>query len=849
MSGTRTPLRGANGPALRFSALTFWALGFVAVGIALATAAAWPVYESPRALVLGVAGGLLGMGVAVLARMLRWGALLAALAAVAMYLIVAVPLAIPSALSSVPAFLGGLRDAVFGVVLGWKQMLTLAPPLGEYQAVLIPFLVVMLFGGFLATFLALHPGRRALAAVPVVAAMSVFGVAFGLSATSSPVVVFGIEVPAPREWLIGVGVFAAALVWVIGRARIERAQALRIVAATGVSRRAAPVWLSIRRHLLAGALVVVALVAGVAAAPVAAGWTDRSVLRDEVEPMIVVQQQTSPLGSYRAWFAGDRLDETVFGVQGDPGAVDRVRLVTLDAYDGNDFHIAEDDRFSRLPRTAGPGEGRVALDITVGDAYRGIWVPTPAGLAEAPAFTGSRADALADGFHIDADGDTAITIADAPGGGSGLVPGDRYSVLVDPPATGDGIASLQGGDSTLDADAFPALVEWAEMQEQPRTGAGYVELIDRLRSRGYLSHAVLDDAAAAGWIAALDGAEGYGFASSYAGHSAARIEEVFTAMVEQERRAGSDAAPELLVSAIGDDEQFSTAAALLAEHWGLESRVVIGARLAGAEEVPGIPACTEVCTGESMSAWVEVRSTGGEWMPIDVTPQYAMLPSAITEGEQLPEHPTVPEQPRSEALDPPQAQSDSNDDAPPLEAPESEFLAVLLPILRAVGLGVLALVLLTLPLLVLLIAKGRRARARRDAGDPEVRLAGAWEELVDLYTDHDVALPTQGTRVQRARSTDRSAAVRLAVLVDRGIFAGHPPTDADAAAAWQIVDDERAALSTADSRWRRLVARVRLTSLLSRARPTSGPRFAGRRPVIGTLAVAGSPHDRQKETP
>ena len=134
MSGTRTPLRGANGPALRFSALTFWALGFVAVGIALATAAAWPVYESPRALVVGVAGGLLGMGVAVLARMLRWGALLAALAAVAMYLIVAVPLAIPSALSSVPAFLGGLRDAVFGVVLGWKQMLTLAPPLGEYQA-------------------------------------------------------------------------------------------------------------------------------------------------------------------------------------------------------------------------------------------------------------------------------------------------------------------------------------------------------------------------------------------------------------------------------------------------------------------------------------------------------------------------------------------------------------------------------------------------------------------------------------------------------------------------------------------------------------------------------------------
>src|SRR5690606_24763849 len=164
--------------------------------------------------------------------------------------------------------------------------------------------------------------------------------------------------------------------------------------------------------------------------------------------------------------------------------------------------------------------------------------------------------------------------------------------------------------------------------------------IDRLRSRGYLSHALLDDEAAAGWIGVLKESEGYAFAPSYAGHSTARIEELFTSLVEQERRAGSDAAPELLVSAVGDGEQVATAAALLAEHWGLESRVVIGARLASAPEVPGIPACTDTCTGANMSAWVEVRASGEEWTAVDVTPQYALLPSRITEGEQLPEHPT-----------------------------------------------------------------------------------------------------------------------------------------------------------------------------------------------------------------
>ncbi|QDE33727.1 hypothetical protein FIV50_02290 [Microbacterium foliorum] len=831
------------------SAVTLWALGYVLVGVGLATAAAWPVYESPRALAVGLIGGLLGMAVAVLTRVLRWGMLIGSLAAAGTYLVVSVPLAIPSALSSIPAFLGGLRDAVLGVVLGWKQMLTLNPPLGEYQAVLIPFLVVMLFGTFIATLLVLEGGRRATIAVPVVTAMSVFGIAFGVSGTTAPVSVLGVALPAPREWLIGVALFVTALVWLVGRSRLQRAQALRTVAAANISRRATPVWLTIRRHLLSAGLAVIALVAGFAVAPAAAGWSDRSVLRDEVEPMIVVQQQASPLSAYRSWFAGGSLDDTVVQMEGDPGALERLRLVTLDSYDGEDFHIAPDDRFSRLPRTAMPGAGRVSLGITIGDAYRGIWVPSPAGLAEAPDFSGSRAEALADGFHVNSGGDTAITVAEAPGGGEGLVPGDRYTVLVDAPGAPGEVSALQGGTSNLDTDLYPALTEWAEMQEQPRTGAGYLEIIDRLRSRGYLSHALIDDDAAAGWIASLKESEGYAFAPSYAGHSAARIEELFTDMVEQERRAGSDAAPELLVSAVGDDEQFSVAAALLAEHWGLESRVVIGARLAAAEEVPGIPACTETCTGANMSAWVEVRGSGGEWMPVDTTPQYAMLPSSITEGEQLPEHPTVPEQPRSEALDPPQAQSDSNNDAPPLEAPQSEVLAFLLPILRAVGLGLLALALLALPFLVLLFAKRQRARTRRTAEDPEVRLAGAWEELVDVYADHDVSMDAEGTRSQRALSTDREAADRLAVLVDRAVFAEHPPTNDDASAAWAIVDAERAELAASGKWWHRIARRVRPASFIARMRAAGGRGYTGARPALATLGVTGSFGDRKKGNP
>ena len=829
----------------RGPAQTAWALGYVLVGIALATAAAWPLYASARMLVVGVVGGVLGMAVAVLARRWRWSVPIGGLAAAATYLLVAVPLAVPGALRSVRSALSGLRDAVLGVVVGWKQLLTLSPPLGEYQAVLIPFLVVILFGSFLATVFALSPRRRALWAVPIVVAMSVFGIAFGASEPSASVAVWGISIPAPREWMLGVGVFAASLTWVIGRARLERARALRAAAGANVSRRSTPALLSVRRHLLSGALVLVAVIAGIAVAPVAAGWGDREVLRDDVEPMVVVQQQPSPLSAYRGWFADDRFGEAVVRLGGDTGDLERIRMVTLDAFDGQVFHIAADERFRRLPRTAPSHADQVTLEITVGDAYQGIWVPAPAGLAEAPTFSGPRAEQLADGFHIDDAADTAITIADAPGGAQGLVPGDQYSVVIDPVVTDDDPATVQGGESTLDPALHPALIEWAELQEQPRTGAGYLELVDRLRSRGYLSHGLLD-ADASAWAAALEESGRYAFAPSYAGHSTARIEELFTALVDQQRRVGSDAPDAMLVSAVGDDEQFAAAAALLARHWGLESRVVIGARLTGAAEVPGIVPCTEVCTGASMSAWVEVRAGGGEWMPVDVTPQYEMLPSSITEGEQPPAHPTVPEPPRPEELDPPQAQSDSNNDAPPLDPVADDWLSMLMPVLRAVGLSALALLLLTLPVIVLLFAKRFRRAARRGAADAEDRLTGAWEELVDLYVDHGVEVDGSGTRVYRASSSGRPAAVQLAGLVDAAVFASVAPTDAQADDAWSLVAAERQALAAADGRRRTLLARLTLASFLARVR--RGPaRQRARRARLDTLAVTGPHGDRQKE--
>src|SRR5690606_31874624 len=147
-----------------------------------------------------------------------------------------------------------------------------------------------------------------------------------------------------------------------------------------------------------------------------------------------------------------------------------------------------------------------------------------------------------------------------------------------------------------------------------------VELVDRLRARGYLSHALRSDDDAADWNAALQARADYEVTASRAGHSAPRIEEHFGPLVEQQRRAGDDAPEQLLIAGIGDDEQFATAAALLARYLGFESRVVVGVRLGDTGAELGVEPCAEVCTGANVTAWAEARAASGGWVVLDATP-------------------------------------------------------------------------------------------------------------------------------------------------------------------------------------------------------------------------------------
>ncbi|MFF2277703.1 transglutaminase domain-containing protein [Agromyces sp. NPDC058126] len=807
-------------------------IGYVVVAAALATVAAWPVHAAPRMILVAAVGVLAGLGLALATRLLRLRGTLAVLfvvgATAVVYALLVVPVAVPSAIGDVPTWVRGIRDGFVGVIVGWKQLLTLSLPLGEYQAVLVPFFVVMLVGTLVAALLVVPDRRRSPFAVVVGFAMSGFGLAFGSSSLSESLVVGPVVVPAPRELAVAVGGLAAALVWLLLRSRSIRAIALRRATAGTVQRAGLSGWPAVRRRGLAAVLVAIALVVGAVVTPAAAQLADRSALRDRVEPAVVLRQTATPLASYRAAFGADRIDEPWLAIEGDTAGIERLRLATLDTYDGETFHVAasrgdaEEGRFSRLPRAAVQLPGDVVFGLTVDDGYSGVWVPAPQGLRAAPEFDGPRRAALADGFHRADDGATSIDIAavpDVPASASaverGLRPGDAYSLVAAPDAPAP--LGEPGGAPRLDLEEYPALAEWIEMQEQPGTAAGLTELVDRLRGRGYLSHAAVDGPDAAEWIARLDA--GYTFLPSYSGHSAARIEALFTQLVDQQRLAGPEASDAALVAAVGDDEQFATAVALLARALGYESRVVLGFRLAGTEEVPGTPACTEVCTGGALAVWAEVAGEHGAWTPIDATPQHEVAPSLIKEGEQLPEHPTTPDRTDTATVDPPAARSESSETSATSPEDVDLGLASLLAILKWTSLGAAALLLVLLPFLVLVVAKGARSRRRRHDPVAEVRIVGAWDELVDLYADHGVPAPVGADRAAAARASGRRAAVELAARVDRAVFAGDPPSDTDAEAAWAIVDAERAELRARARARRRLAAALSFASLTRPLRP------------------------------
>ena len=776
---------------------------YVGVGVLLAAVAAWPIYRSTSFLLLVAVATVLGAGIAALVRWRRWSGWAAAALLAGAILVVGVPVAVPGRLGDPASLVPGLGELGAGLVFGWKDLLTVDLPVGAYRNLLVPALVVFLVGTACALLLAWRRASVGAVAVPIVLAMAGFGLLFGRTDVSAPLTLGPLTLGAPVETAIGLGSLGSAVLWLSWRTREARVVALRRAAASSGVRLRRGTRSGTRRVALGAGMVAVAVAASLAI-PMAAVPAERTVLREATGPRIEISRAVSPLASYRSMFRDDLHDEVLFSATGAQLPA-RIRLAVLDDYDGAVFRTGGGSDFVRRAseRAAAPGAS-VDTDIVLG-ALDGIWMPS-AGVVASVTFSGARAAALADGFYVDDTLAAAVQTA-------GWRQGDGYRLRASEPATSALAAASSPGDAGEGPEAPASLRTWMQEHVSGSGGAALEGLVALLRERGYLSHALTD--AQAQWMADA-GVDT--FVPSAAGHSLARIDQLFTALLDREQDPRAEASGNY-VAAIGDDEQFSVAVALLARELGFPARIVVGARMESAD--PDLAVCGDgACRADDLAAWVEVRSAAGEWIPVDASPQHRQAPSREVTSQPDPTIGTEVRPDNVDEVEPPKpAQEDA---AASPDRPDTVDLGWLWASVRIVGISLGALLVVVGPFLAILAAKAIRRRSRRGADEPAARIVGGWDEYLDAAADAGHRAPAAATRLEVAGALGQDAAPGLAVAADRAVFSDGGATADDATEFWRIVDAERTAFTA--TRWQRVRVALSLRSFVPEGLTRSSSR-------------------------
>ncbi|NRD25700.1 transglutaminase domain-containing protein [Frigoribacterium sp. VKM Ac-2836] len=733
------------------------------LSLGTATAAFWPVYESGAFVLLVVVAFAVGVVVALGAALLRLSSVWVFVATVLAYLVLGVPLAVPSqALAGVLPTGRGLGTLVSATALGWKQLVTIALPVGSYEALLVPVFVLVLVGTVVGLSVALRSRRGELAViVPVV--VWIMAIVLG---------------PAEAWWprAMGVALLVTVVAWMVWWRLRRRRVALDALTArpSGASAGHRPV--AVRAVVGTVLTLAVAGTAGTIAVGAAPPTGSRTVARTVVEQPFDPRDHVSPLSGFRAYEQAPTVDQTLLTVSGLRDG-QRLRVATLDTYDGVVYSVGSGDVdsasgfFTRVPSDVDQSEvdgETTTVDVTVG-AYRDLWLPT-VGRLESVAFDGASADARRDAFfYNDLTGTAAVL--------GGLRQGDAYRLdAVEPRQPGDDeLDGLTPGTATVPTprdvpDELSSALEEAVAGVQG-PGARLQAALTALREDGYVSHGVTADEPV-----------------SRSGHGSDRIAQLFTDPVM-----------------IGDAEQYATAAALMADRLGFPARVVMGF----APETGG--GSVDV-TGSSVTAWIEVDTVQYGWVAFDPNPVERPIP------EDQVQDPTQISRPESVVQPPPQDPQIRNDQTPPQseqDDPETPpaWLAVVLLVVRIAGWSALVAGVLAAPFVTVVALKARRRRRRRTATSPSDRISGGWHEFEDAVVDHGIRTPPAATRSEVAAVVGGSRPAVLARVADRAVFSPNPPVESDADRVWTAVAEMRRALAVGLTRRQRFAAAVSLRSL------------------------------------
>lgn len=720
-------------------------------------------YTGVGFLVVGVAGLVVGAGLALLSTLRGWPFVAAVLLAVVAFYVLGGPLCLreDAAWAPTPRTWGLLTDQV---LFGWKDLLTTLPPIeGSGPLLVLPWAMGLVGGvvGVLLSQVRRGPGWLS-TVLPLVAPLGLL----------TGVILLGVT--EPQSLLLQGFLFAVLTIAWLGMRSRRGTGALRGGSGRGTRLVAAAT--------LVGAAGALALPLGTWAA---GGDEGRLILREHVEPPFDIGQYASPLSSFRRYVndpdaPANVYEDRLFTVDGVPAGT-RVRFATLDTYDGVVWGAGNDsipgsaeDTFQRVStHVHNPAKGKeVEATVTVDDGYSGPWLPTAGALQELH-FTKGDTEAKADSFRYNLATSTAVVP-------SGVRPGDRYTfraVLDDVELSPDDVPSSVPSSASEAASFLQTqAVQWSAGKSEPM--ARVFAIADHLRAEGKYSDGVAE-------IERI----------YHAGHHVHRLADEFVNFPIM----------------AGNDEQYAAVMALLINKVPVPARVVMGAVVPEGGEVHG----------RDVWAWVEVQVADGSWRtlpteafmsfekPAEQPPreQQKMSGMMVPPPAPIPPPSTVGEQTDAE-LNAHRNRRDGDDDG--FTVP-----GWLRAILVYVGLPLLVLAAIAAAIVG---AKTLRRRRRRTHARVSARFVGGWRELVDHARDLGATVTTAGTRREQAVlvAAASGGAPGLARRADQHVFGPETPDEAAASAYWDAVEAERRSMSAAVPRTRRWLAAVDVRSFLRR---------------------------------